>query len=60
MFKEFNLEKLTDSKVLLEKLLNQSKNEILKLVNEVLAFIKGAGFSVTYLEVKLRQFIGKL
>ena len=29
MFKEFNLEKLTDSKVLLEKLLEQSKNEIL-------------------------------
>jgi oligopeptidase A len=32
MFKEFNLEKLTDSKVLLEKLLEQSKNEILKLM----------------------------
>jgi len=32
MFKEFNLEKLTDSKVLLEKLLEQSKNEILELM----------------------------
>ena len=32
MFKEFNLEKLTDSKVLLEKLLEQSKNEILELL----------------------------
>jgi len=32
MFKEFNLEELTDSKVLLEKLLEQSKNEILKLM----------------------------
>ncbi len=32
MFKEFNLEKLTDSKVLLEKLLEQSKKEILELM----------------------------
>ncbi len=32
MFKEFNLEKLTDSKVLLEKLLEQSKNEIVELM----------------------------
>jgi oligopeptidase A len=32
MFKDFNLEKLTDSKVLLEKLLEQSKNEILELM----------------------------
>ena len=32
MFKEFNLEKLTDSKVLLEKLLDQSKKEILELM----------------------------
>ena len=32
MFKEFNLEKLTDSKVLLEKLLEQSKNEVLELM----------------------------
>jgi len=32
MFKEFNLEKLTDSKVLLEKLLEQSKSEILELM----------------------------
>ncbi|KAB7886804.1 M3 family metallopeptidase [Poseidonibacter ostreae] len=32
MFKEFNLEELTQSKVLLEKLLEQSKNEILELM----------------------------
>jgi len=32
MFKEFSLERLTDSKVLLEKLLEQSKNQILELM----------------------------